>query len=80
MRFLIDTDILLWCLYDDPALPYDVRSVLTDGGNDVVVSAISIAQVSIRSSMGKLSIPGDIAVASRGAGFGAARPRHAWSD
>lgn len=69
VRLLIDTHILLWCLTDDPALPRDVRSVLASGINDVVVSAVSIAEVSIKSSLGKLSVPGNIAVAGRDAGF-----------
>ena len=69
MRYLLDTRILLWWLADDPALPRDVRAVLIDGGNDILVSAVSIAEVSIKSSLGKVSVPGDIAEASGAAGF-----------
>lgn len=69
VRYLIGAHILLWCLSDDPALPHNVRTALSAGTNDVAVSAISIAEVAIKSSLGKLSIPGDIAVAGRDADF-----------
>ena len=64
MRILLDTHILLWWLSDDPRLPGSIRAAVADGGNSVYVSAISVAEIAIESSLGKLESPGDLAAAS----------------
>ncbi len=69
VRLLVDTHILLWWLADDPALPGSARAALTSGRNDPLVSAISIAEISIKSSLGKLTAPANIWSASLDAGF-----------
>ena len=69
MRLLIDTHILLWWLADDNALPEDARSAIGTGANVVLVSSISIAEIAIKSSLGKLTVPDGIAMASRSSGF-----------
>jgi PIN domain nuclease of toxin-antitoxin system len=70
VRLLVDTHILLWWLTDDPALPEVARSVMTDGGNELLISAISFAEISIKTSLGKLRAPPDLVTATRDAGFG----------
>ncbi len=69
MRLLIDTHILLWWLSDDPALPVVARTALATGANDVLVSAISIAEISIKRSLGKLAAPPNVWEVSKQAGF-----------
>ena len=61
MRILLDTHILLWWLSDDPRLPDPIREAVADGGNSVYVSAISVAEIAIKSSLGKLDSPDDLA-------------------
>jgi len=63
MRILLDTRILLWWLADDPRLPDPIRAAVADGGNSVYISAISVAEIAIKSSLGKLESPGDLAQA-----------------
>ena len=63
MRILLDTHILLWWLADDRRLPDPVRTAVADGNNAVYVSAISVAELAIKGSLGKLQSPGDLAAA-----------------
>lgn len=53
MRLLIDTDILLWALSDDPRLNSKERSVLLEA-QETIVSAATIWEISIRRALGKL--------------------------
>lgn len=60
MRLLLDTHILLWWLSDDAQLSATVRSAVADGNNDVFFSAMSIAEIAIKQSLGKLDAPEDL--------------------
>jgi PIN domain nuclease of toxin-antitoxin system len=55
MRLLLDTHVLLWVMADDPSLSPEVRATI--GKAEVVyASAVSIWEVSIKASLGKLKI------------------------
>jgi PIN domain nuclease of toxin-antitoxin system len=69
MRILLDTHILLWWLADDQRLPGPIRAAVADGRNSVYVSAISVAEIAITGSLGKLQSPGDLAAAIVGSGL-----------
>lgn len=69
MTYLIDTHILIWWLADDPQLPADARSVIADGSNDILVSAVTIAEIAIKKSLGKLDMPVTAKEALRIGGF-----------
>lgn len=69
MRLLLDTHVLLWCLEDSPALTAEARELVTDGSNEVVVSAASAWEVSIKRAAGKLRAPDDLASALEDAHF-----------
>ena len=58
----------MWWLADDRRLPDAVRDAVADGSNAVYVSAISVAEIAIKGSLGKLESPGDLAavIASSG--------------
>ena len=60
MRLLLDTHILLWWLSDDAKLSPTLRSTIADGNNRVHFSAVSIAEISIKQSQGKLEAPDDL--------------------
>lgn len=51
MRLLIDTQIVLWAIYQPEKLPPVMRERLCDRGNDVFFSAVSIAEIAIKSSL-----------------------------
>jgi PIN domain nuclease of toxin-antitoxin system len=55
MRLLLDTHVLLWVMADDPSLSPEVRATI--GKAEVVyASAVSIWEVGIKASLGKLKI------------------------
>lgn len=57
MRILLDTHMLIWWLDDDDALPAATRSMIADPSAEIAVSSISIAEISIKSALGKLRAP-----------------------
>ena len=57
MTFLIDTHIFLWALHEPHKLTKNQRKLLEDSKNKIFVSAISIAELTIKSALGKLDIP-----------------------
>jgi len=57
VRILLDTHIVLWWLADDARLPPGIRAAMVDGSNDVFVSAVVVAEIAIKQSLGKLDAP-----------------------
>ena len=56
MRILLDTHIALWAITDDPRLPEQARKLLLTPQNDIVVSAASVWEISIKHALGRLSM------------------------
>ena len=54
MRLLIDTHILLWVLEADPQLSASATELIRSTTNEVFVSAISLLEISIKKTIGKL--------------------------
>ena len=69
MRLLLDTSTLLWWLGDDQRLGRVTRSAITDGRNDVYVSSVSIVEIAVKTSIGKLTAPDDLVGALAEEGF-----------
>ncbi len=61
MRLLLDTHVVLWWLADDPKLDAGHRDAIADVRNDVFYSAVSIAEMAIKASLGKLDAPPGVA-------------------
>ncbi len=59
MRLLADTHAYLWWLGDDPQLGSEARDRMAAPTAIVHVSAASIWEISIKSSLGKLEFDGD---------------------
>lgn len=56
-RLLLDTNVVVWLLLGDRGSVTDVaRKALEEGGNSVSVSAVSVWEIAIKRSIGKLSI------------------------
>jgi PIN domain nuclease of toxin-antitoxin system len=60
MRFLLDTHVLLWWLANDPNLSADIRDVIGNPINICFVSAVTIWEIAIKNSLGKLRQPDDL--------------------
>jgi len=58
-KYLVDTHILLWVLNADSRLADHHRDIFL-AGEDVIVSAISVAEIAIKKSLGKITLAGDI--------------------
>ena len=60
MNLLLDTHVLLCWLGDDPKLGAETRAAIADGRNEVSVSAVTIAEIAIKRSQGKLDAPPEL--------------------
>jgi PIN domain nuclease of toxin-antitoxin system len=60
VRYLLDTQVLLWALGNIERLTPSVREAIQDPANDVFVSAVSGWEIGIKVAIGKLHIPGDL--------------------
>jgi len=58
VRLLLDTHVLLWLWLEPERLRQDVIDAVTDASNDVLVSVASAWEISIKSELGKLALPG----------------------
>ena len=67
---LLDTHVLLWALADDDRLRPTVRELIVDPSNDVLVSAATVWEISIKASLGKLEAPDDLLEAIDAADLG----------
>lgn len=68
-RLLLDTHAFLWWLSDDPALGADVRQMIGEPRNQVLVSAASIWEISIKQAKGMLEAPEDLEALVEDEGF-----------
>jgi len=54
MRFLLDTHTLLWCFNASPSLSPRARRLISDGSNEILVSAASAWEIATKVRLGKL--------------------------
>ena len=55
MRLLLDTHILLWVMQGAPALSREARRLIT-AADEVLVSSVSLWEISIKAGTGKLKV------------------------
>jgi len=67
MRYLLDTHTFLWWNSDDPQLSKRARETISDGKNEIFLSAASAWEITIKTGRGRLILPEEPAayVASR---------------
>jgi PIN domain nuclease of toxin-antitoxin system len=66
---LLDTHVFLWCISEPDRIAADQRRQIESLANTVYVSAISVAEIAIKASLGKLTITFDPNEEIRAAGF-----------
>ncbi|MDI7776444.1 type II toxin-antitoxin system VapC family toxin [Asticcacaulis sp. EMRT-3] len=54
MRLLLDTHVLLWWLADAPELGEAARGLIADSDNAILVSVVSLWEITIKARLGKL--------------------------
>ena len=70
MKILLDTHIFLWAISDPERLSPKRQALLEDLRHQVFVSAVSVTELMIKSSLGKLAIGFDIPKTIEMSGFG----------
>ena len=56
MRYLLDTNVILWTLMNPEKLSKKVKEILSNSSNQILVSSISFWEVSLKYSLGKLDL------------------------
>jgi PIN domain nuclease of toxin-antitoxin system len=59
LNILLDTHLLLWWLEASPSLSVQAREMISDPENTVFVSAVSLWEIWLKQSLGKLRLPVD---------------------
>jgi PIN domain nuclease of toxin-antitoxin system len=70
MRLLLDTNALVWALTAPRKLRPEAARAIEDPANDVLVSAASMYEISLKGALGKLSKSADVVAEVPRAGFG----------
>ena len=58
---LLDTHVLLWYMEDNPRLGAEIRTAMERAAPQVFVSLASVWEMSIKSALGKLHMPPNLA-------------------
>lgn len=69
MMYMIDAHILLWWLFDDRRLSSRLKGVIKDDKNNISVSVITVWEVILKQSLGKLKAPDDLIKSIESDGF-----------
>ena len=56
MNYLLDTHTLLWSIANTEAIPKSTLNIISEPGNNIFVSSISLWEIAIKRSIGKLAI------------------------
>ena len=59
MKILLDTHPILWWLANSPSLSEQARTLISDPENTLFVSAVSLWEIWLKESLGKLRLPSD---------------------
>ena len=57
MQLLLDTCAMLWMFDGHASIPPSLRETLTDPGNRVAVSVVSVMETTVKYQLGKLPLP-----------------------
>jgi len=68
VSLLLDTQVLLWWLFDDPRLRAQTAHVIDNSGADVV-SSVSGFEIATKKALGKLEAPDDLEMQLDEGGF-----------
>lgn len=73
MTYLLDTHTFLWTAFEQSKLSERSRAAILDPGNEVIVSAVSFWELSLKYALGKLELtgaePGELPTVAASMGF-----------
>jgi PIN domain nuclease of toxin-antitoxin system len=58
VTYLPDTHYLIWAIADSKKISKKIMDLISDADQQIFVSTISFWEVALKSSMGKIEIPG----------------------
>ena len=56
MRYLLDTQIILWYIEDQGKLPSKIVNIIDNESNEIAVSLVSLWEIAIKINLGKLTL------------------------
>ncbi len=56
MTYLLDTQVIIWALENDPQLPESIQETIDNPGHDIFITAVSLWEIAIKRSIGKLEL------------------------
>jgi len=56
VKLLLDTHILLWARIEPARLSPEVRHALEDSNNQKIISVVSLTEIAIKASIGKIAV------------------------
>ena len=69
MRYILDTQVILWWYFDSKRLAKEHLKIIADEGNELYVSAASIWEIEVKRRNGKLECPVDMMERIKADGF-----------
>jgi len=69
VNLLLDTHVLLWWASDEDRLARRWQKMLADPDHDIFVSAVSVAEIATKTSLGKLAVPDELLIDLEDSGF-----------
>jgi PIN domain nuclease of toxin-antitoxin system len=57
MKVLLDTHTFLWWITDDNRLSSSAREIITNGGNELFLSAATGWEIAIKAQLGRIKLP-----------------------
>lgn len=58
MKLLLDTCAMIWMMDNNPRLSIEARQAIENDDNEVFISMVSLQEIAVKTSLGKLSLHG----------------------
>jgi PIN domain nuclease of toxin-antitoxin system len=69
MKYLLDTHVILWWISEPEQISSKARKIISDKNIKVLISSVSIWEMSIKKSLGRLSFPSNLIQVLESEGF-----------
>lgn len=56
MKYLLDTHAFIWAISEQNKLPTKIKNIISNPENEILVSALSFWEISLKYSLGKMDI------------------------
>ena len=56
MTYLLDTQVVIWVLENNPQLPKSIKKIIDDPEHNIFITIVSLWEIAIKRSIGKLEL------------------------